>query len=98
MVLTIFQVTGRILIDYFGFAKHQDGLQRNEGASRQGRNKQGNSSSTEKESTYVSSLPRESRDENKKVMLGERKDDLVFMSPLLKGFTLKNKLWRRHHP
>lgn len=37
----------------------------------------------------------EKQEENKKEMLGERYDDLVFVSPLLEGFALKNKQWCR---
>jgi hypothetical protein len=34
------------------------------------------------------------QEENKQELL-YRKEDLVFVSPLLRGFALKNKLWRK---
>jgi hypothetical protein len=45
------------------------------------------------QSTNAKSLSKELQEENKQEML-DRKDDLVFVSPLLRGFALKNKLWR----
>jgi hypothetical protein len=46
------------------------------------------------QSTNTKSLSKELQEENKQEML-DRKDDLVFVSPLLRGFALKNKLWRK---
>jgi hypothetical protein len=85
------------LIDYFGYAKHQDGLERNDSGKKRP-SRQSNPTTNEKESTYVSSLSKERQEENKQEMLGKRKEDLIFMSPLLKGFALKNKLWCEFMP
>jgi len=41
----------------------------------------------------VLALSKEKQLENKNEMLGERKDELVYVSPLLEGFALKNKKW-----
>lgn len=98
-MLTCQQVHGRILIDYFGHVKHQEGLQRNDNRAKRRRQGQQNSESTENsESNYTTSLAKDKQEENKKTMLGDRKDDLIFISPLLKGFSLKNKLWRKLTP
>ncbi|KAH6693328.1 P-loop containing nucleoside triphosphate hydrolase protein [Leptodontidium sp. MPI-SDFR-AT-0119] len=88
-------VTGRILIDYFGYKKHFEGLQRSDSNSRRKRHSQPApppSGSTD-EPKYVQTLAKEKQEENKKEMLGKRKDELVYVSPLLEGFALKNKQW-----
>jgi hypothetical protein len=46
------------------------------------------------QSTHAKTLSKEMQEENKQELL-DRKDDLVFVSPLLRGFALKNKLWRK---
>jgi len=51
-------------------------------------------SSISAQSTHGKSLSKELQEENKQEML-DRKEDLVFVSPLLRGFALKNKLWRK---
>ncbi|KAL2061152.1 hypothetical protein VTL71DRAFT_7425 [Oculimacula yallundae] len=87
-------VTGRILIDYFGYQKHFEGLKRTDNNSRRKRTanpppaKGGND-----EPKYVQTLSKEKQEANMKEMLGERKDELVYISPLLEGFALKNKKW-----
>lgn len=43
----------------------------------------------------MQTLAKEKQEENKKEMLGKRKDELVYVSPLLEGFALKNKQWRK---
>jgi len=43
-------------------------------------------------SLYIKRLSEEEQKMNKKAMLG-REHDLVFLSPLLPGYALKNKLW-----
>lgn len=87
-------VAGRILIDNFGYSKHQDGNQRTDnGIKRNRRNGTNQNDAPSAESTYVTALSKEQQEENKTEMLGNRKEDLIFMSPLLKGFALKNKLW-----
>jgi hypothetical protein len=44
------------------------------------------------EATYLKTLSKEDQEANKEEMLAREKD-LVFVSPLLTGFALKNKLW-----
>jgi len=41
----------------------------------------------------VQTLPKDKQEENKEEMLA-RAEDLVYVSPTLEGFALKNKLWR----
>lgn len=96
-ITDISQVTGRILIDHFGYKKHFEGLQRSDSSNRKKRLAQqppppsggGNGAK------YVQTLPKEQQEENRKEMLGRRKDELVYVSPLLEGFALKNKQWRK---
>lgn len=93
-ILTHSQVSGRILIDYFGYSKHQEGLQRNDSGNKRTRGNGAKAKDANEESTYVKRLPREKQEENRMEMLGDREKDLIFLSPMLKGFALKNKLWR----
>jgi hypothetical protein len=96
-------VASRILIDLLGYQKHQEGLQRNETSSRKRRTQQppqnpgatphADVASISGQSTHAKALPKKTREDNKQEML-DRKEDLVFVSPLLRGFALKNKLWR----
>ncbi|PVH79303.1 putative AAA family ATPase [Cadophora sp. DSE1049] len=89
-------VTGRILIDYFGYKKHFEGLQRSDSNSRRKRGGPSRPPSTNggaDEPKYVQTLSKEKQEENKNEMLGKRKDELVYISPLLEGFALKNKQW-----
>jgi hypothetical protein len=44
------------------------------------------------EATYLKALSKEDQEANKEEMLAREKD-LIFVSPLLIGFALKNKLW-----
>ncbi len=74
-------MSGRILIDYFGYQKYKVGLSRN------------NVVGTGDETTYVQTIPKEQQQKNIEEMLEPRKDDLVYVSPFLEGFALKNKLW-----
>ncbi|PMD50986.1 P-loop containing nucleoside triphosphate hydrolase protein [Hyaloscypha bicolor E] len=95
-------VASRILIDFFGYQKHQEGLQRNETSSRRRRTQPqapqppatpaADAASISGQSTNARSLSKELQEENKQEIL-DRKEDLVFVSPLLRGFALKNKLW-----
>jgi len=83
------------LVDYFGYKKHFEGLSRNDTNSRpksRGQRSTNNNVETPDEPSYVQTLPKEKQAENKLEMLG-REDDLVYVSPLLEGFALKNKLW-----
>jgi len=105
------KVASRILIDFFGYQKHHEGLQRNETTSRRGHGRghqppqpqqaPGNPNSADAtsisgKSMHAQSLSKETQEDNKHEML-DRKDDLVFVSPLLRGFALKNKLWRKRN-
>jgi hypothetical protein len=78
-------VNGRILIDYYGYQKHHEGLDRRGSTDNNGEK------SSEK-STYVKCLPKEKQQENINEMLS-REQDLMFMTPILEGFSLKSKLW-----
>jgi hypothetical protein len=53
-----------------------------------------NSSTTKQPATslYIKRLSEEEQKKNKKAMLS-REHDLVFLSPLLPGYAMKNKLW-----
>lgn len=91
-------MTGRILIDYFGYKKHFEGLQRTDSNSRRLKRQaqqQPQQNGGADEPKYVQTLSKEKQEENKKEMLGKRKDELVYVSPLLEGFALKNKQWRK---
>jgi hypothetical protein len=46
-----------------------------------------------KENTYVKRLSVDKQKENVETML-KRTQDLIFVSPILEGFSLKAKLWR----
>jgi hypothetical protein len=95
----LLQVAGRILVDYFGYEKHQNGNQRTDTGNKKSRKTGTNQNDAgANESAYINALPKEQQEENQKEMLGDREDDLVFVSPLLKGFSLKNKLWRTYPP
>jgi hypothetical protein len=96
-------VASRILIDLLGYQKHQEGLQRNETSSRKRRTQLSSQTpgatpnasvaSISGQSTHAKAFPKKTQEDNKQEML-DRKEDLVFVSPLLRGFALKNKLWR----
>lgn len=79
------QVTGRVLIDYYGYQKHHEGLER------QGTNEVDGEKS-ESKALYATSLPKVKQEANIKEMLS-RGSDMIFVSPMLKGFSLKSKLW-----
>ena len=82
-------MSGRILIDFFGYSKHFEGLDRTE--NRDTRRDAGAEPPSE-DSMYVKRLTEEKQEDNKREMLAREKD-LIFVSPILKGFALKNKLW-----
>ena len=81
----MFKVTGRVLIDYYGYQKHHEGLER------QGNNEDEGDKASES-ALYSKCLPKEKQQANIKEMLSRDKD-LIFVSPMLKGFSLKSKLW-----
>lgn len=88
------KVSGRVLVDYFGYQKHFKGLQRADNNTRRTRRGQPESANAD-EAKYVQTLSKEKQEQNKMFMLGERRDELVYVSPLLEGFALKNKQWRK---
>jgi hypothetical protein len=107
-------VSGRILIDYFGYHKHHEGLVRKEiggppppppppFSSRPrlprapSQHIEYNEDGTVREKknegpAYVKRLSEEKQKQNVEEML-RRVDDLIFVSPMLEGFSLKGKLW-----
>lgn len=76
------QVSGRILVDFHGYQKYRKGLQRQSEESDNGK------------SSYIEPLSKEAQKKNKVKML-ERQQDLICMSPMLSGFALKDKVWRK---
>jgi hypothetical protein len=62
-------------------------------ASRHRRQGTQNAETPSEESKYVIRLGKDKQQENINEMLA-REDDLIFVSPILEGFALKNKLWR----
>lgn len=46
-----------------------------------------------KDDPYIRRLTEDEQKKNRDNLLA-RKDDLVFLSPMLVGYALKNKLWR----
>lgn len=90
------QVSGRILIDYYGYHKHHEGVERKgkmEG-SEENRQQHGSEKKSSEGALYAKCLPKEKQEENIKEMLS-RENDLIFVSPMLKGFSLKAKVWCR---
>lgn len=51
-------------------------------------------SGNSEQTSYVKRLSKEKQQKNIDEMLA-RPDDLLFVSPILEGFALKNKLWRK---
>jgi hypothetical protein len=47
-----------------------------------------------KDDFYIKRLSDEEQKKNRDDMLA-RPDDLIFMSPMLTGYALKNKIWRK---
>lgn len=96
-------MTGRILIDYFGYKKHHEGLQRQGNAAQSRQHRRSRESNRipdpnqQEQSNYVQTLDKEKQEDNKEEMLA-RTEDLVFVSPILLGFALKNKQWRMLSP
>ena len=88
-------MSGRILIDAYGYNKHHLALQRREGKevteNTSDSEDEDEKPSTEK-STYIKRLSDEKQKKNKDEMLA-REQDLILLSPILTGFALKNKLW-----
>ena len=80
----MYQISGRILVDFYGYAKHHKGLERQQPAE----------NGATKESAYVRPLNSKEQQANKAAMLA-RNQDLMFLSPMLAGFALKDKLWRK---
>jgi len=116
------KVSARVLIDYLGYVKHSEGLQRNIIQVPVYRNRRGRRiypqspqvpytddsqppphgygyvQTVSSAATYLTALSKEEQEENKSRMLEERQHELVFMSPMVRGFALKNKKWRKSSP
>jgi len=105
-------VSGRIVIDIHGHQKHTGGLKRTENKERQQlaessradgmlinvANQAANGGNTEAagdSSVYIQRLSDEEQQRNKREML-EREQDLIFVSPMLPGFSLKDKRWSQY--
>lgn len=95
-------VNGRILIDVVGFNKYHLSQGKREGKDPESKKNQvthipqpaADSPGTEApmDKTGSKRLSEEDQAKNKEEMLA-KPDDLVFMSPLIEGYALKNKLW-----
>ncbi|OLN88257.1 Vacuolar protein sorting-associated protein 4B [Colletotrichum chlorophyti] len=99
-------VEGRILIDVVGFNKYQRTQGKRETDDPQSRKNRatrrheeyededagGDKSDNKTETKTVKHLTEALQIKNKEEMLG-RPDDLIFTSPIIEGFALKNKLW-----
>jgi hypothetical protein len=89
------------LIDHFGYHKHHEGLVRTESKTPPPPPPPGQYTDgavkKEEENTYVKRLSEEKQRENVEEML-KRDGDLIFISPMLEGFSLKAKLWRKSPP
>jgi len=88
-------------VDYHGYQKHHEGLQRTEGKPEETQKSRRRRLPVPEnvqqpvvveQSKYVQRLNPEAQKANIEEMLG-RKDDLIFVSPILRGFSLKTKLW-----
>ncbi len=79
---------GRVLIDFHGYAKHHLGLHRLTKPSANG---------VADEGAYIKPLTAEEQLANRTAM-HERKDELIFVSPMLSGFAMSDKLWRTSLP
>lgn len=107
-------MSGRILIDIYGYNKHHGGLQRTENKAKQAVQNvydptlslhspanvpvppvTPNNEAEAENSAYIKRLSDEEQQNNKDEMLA-RPHDLVFLSPILTGFSLKDKLWRQY--
>ncbi|RDW64256.1 ATPase-3 [Coleophoma crateriformis] len=92
-------VSSRILIDNVGYHKHYEGVARKEapipqiplpGLVRDFRIE--TNEGPAEQNTYLQPISEEQQQKNKEELLA-REQDLLFVSPMLKGFSLKNKLW-----
>lgn len=79
---------GRVLIDFHGYAKHHLGLRRLKKPSANG---------VADEGAYIKPLTAEEQLANRSAML-KRKDELIFVSPMLSGFAMSDKVWRTSSP
>ena len=68
-----------------------------EGFQRLENNTAGNTSGSDgkEKSAYLEPLTKEQQKANKENMLA-REQDLIFVTPMLEGFALKNKVWREY--
>lgn len=49
---------------------------------------------SDQDGSYIKRLNEKEQQENRSQML-KREDDLIYVSPMVQGFDLKNKLWRK---
>ena len=82
------EVSGRILIDFHGYNKHHEGYQRVENTS-----EDASQSGGKEKTAHLEPLTKEQQKANKEAMLA-RRQDLIFVTPVLEGFALRNKVWR----
>ncbi|KIW00918.1 uncharacterized protein PV09_07661 [Verruconis gallopava] len=116
-------VSGRILIDIYGYEKHHEALKRSSGQDRDSKRRKNRTKpqppqqqpvdlfnntipmttttvatnavqivDDKAEHHYIKRLSEADQKKNEEEMLG-RPHDLMFLSPILKGYALKNKLW-----
>jgi hypothetical protein len=95
------------LIDYFGYHKHHDGVQRTEKSTAAFADPRARMyrdihtyvdesydefAPPKEASNYVKVLAKGAQEQNKNNMLSSP-EELIFVSPMLEGFALKNKVW-----
>ncbi|RDW76993.1 ATPase-2 [Coleophoma cylindrospora] len=92
-------VSSRILIDNLGYHKHYEGVARKELFTSQiplprlhMDFQRGTNEVPAQQNTYLQPISQEQQQKNKEGLLAQEQD-LVFVSPMLRGFSLKNKLW-----
>ncbi|KAL8794731.1 MAG: hypothetical protein Q9195_002685 [Heterodermia aff. obscurata] len=85
-----YNVAGRILVDFHGYAKHHLGLQRSEKSPN-------NEDSPAEEGAYLKPLSDKEQQANKAAML-KRSKDLMYICPMISGFAMKDKVWRTLSP
>jgi hypothetical protein len=90
-------VSGRILVDFYGYAKHHKGLERIQKSTPNLNPYKSEENTLSEDSMYLRPLDSKEQQTNKAAMLA-RNRDLVFVSPMLCGFALREKLWRKTDP
>lgn len=87
-------MSGRILVDFYGYAKHHKGLERIEKPTQNENSDTTEGNTSSEGSTYLRPLDIKEQEANKAAMMA-RNRDLMFVSPMLSGFALREKLWRK---